>query len=152
MSKGTQIVYITGEAKWARVYEDQMDTEYGERFHINVSPDETSLIVLKTSGSRVSGKEDEDGRLWFKFNRDNKKEFKPGEVEVLGPPKVVHKVGEEYKPFDKRIGNGSIVTVKLAIYNSKKGKGTRLEAVCVDEHVPYEPNGTTAEGTRHYAF
>lgn len=149
MAKGTQILYITGEAQWARVYADQMDTAYGETFHINVNPDDASMIALKTSGSRVTGKEDEDGKLWFKFRRDNKKEFKPGEVEVLGPPKVVTKVDEEYVPFKERIGNGSIVTVKLSVYPSKKGAGTRLEAVCVDKHVPYEPDNANPGG---YAF
>jgi hypothetical protein len=42
--------------------------------------------------------------------------------------------------FTDAIGNGSTVTAKLSIYDSKFGKGTRLEAVRVDEHVPYEGN------------
>lgn len=132
----THTIYVTGKAKWARVYESQMDTKYGEKFHITVYPDEASLINLKTSGSRLEMKEDEDGKF-FKFSRDNKAIFRDKE-EVLGPPKVVHKVEDKYLPFDKIIGNGSVVTIRLAIYDSKKGKGTRLEAVCVDEHVPYE--------------
>jgi hypothetical protein len=137
---GKQTLYITGKAKWARVFPDQMDKEYGEKFHITVYPDDASLIALKASGSRIKEKKDDEG-VNFKFSRDNKKEFKPGEVEILGPPKVLTKQGEEYIPFTQRIGNGSTVTVKLQVYPSKKGPGTRLEAVCVDEHVPYEGGG-----------
>jgi len=129
----TAIIYVTGTAKWCRVYEGQMDTKYGEKFHLTVYPDEASLVTLKTSGSRVKKHDDEEG-TFFKFSRDNKKVFKD-EEEVLGPPKVIDADG---KPFDKIIGNGSTVTCKLAIYDSKFGKGTRLEAVRVDKHVPYE--------------
>lgn len=128
-----QTIYLSGEAKWARVFESQMDTKFGEKFHLNLKPDDASRIILKSSGSRVKAHEEEDG-TWYKFSRDNKKEFK-GELTVLGPPKVVDKDGTT--SFDKMIGNGSKVTVKLDIYDSKYGKGTRLEAVRVDEHVPY---------------
>lgn len=132
----TYTIYVTGKAKWARVFESQMDTKYGEKFHITVYPDEASLINLKTSGSRLEIKEDEEGKF-VKFSRDNRRTFKERE-EVLGPPRVVHKVEDKYPPFDKIIGNGSTVTCRLSIYDSSKGKGTRLEAVCVDEHIPYE--------------
>ncbi len=131
----TSTIYVTGIAKWARVFGHQMDTKFGEKFHITVYPDEAGVITLKQSGSRASAKTDEDG-TFYKFSRDNKKEFK-GQLEVLGPPKVLDPNNET---FTQPIGNGSKVTVKLSVYDSSKGKGTRLEAVRVDEHVPYEEN------------
>lgn len=139
----TQIIYVTGKCKWARVYESQMDTKFGEKFHITVYPDEASMIQLKTSGARVKAREDEDG-VNFKFSKDNKREFK-GVEKVLGPPQVLDADGKS--TFDKIIGNGSTVTVKLAVYDSKFGKGTRLEAVRVDEHVPFESENEGGIGT-----
>lgn len=143
-----QTIYITGKAKWAKVYEGQMDTD--KRFltapndgtySIQVAPDEASLIALKAAGSRKQGKKDDAGDEYFSFSRPNKKEFKPGDIQDLGPPKVVTKDGMgEYVPFTEKIGNGSIVTAKLHIYPSRMGVGTRLEAVCVDMHIPYEGN------------
>lgn len=133
-----QVVYVTGKAKWARVFQDQMDTAYGEKFHITVYPDEASQIMLKQSGCQVKPKKDDEG-VNYKFSRDNKKEFKPGDIQVLGPPKVLKKEGDEHVFFNERIGNGSIVTAKIEVYPTQKGMGHRLEAVCVDMHVPYEP-------------
>ena len=129
-----QTIYITGVGKWVRAFESQMDTKFGERFHVTIMPDEASKVVLKSSGSRVKARDDEEG-TWFKFSRDNKKEFN-GKMEMLGPPQVLAADGKT--PFDKVIGNGSKLTVKLTVYDSQYGKGTRLEAIRVDAHVPYE--------------
>lgn len=140
----TKKIYLTGLCKWARCYESQMDTKYGEKFHITLYPDEVSLGVLEESGSRIKRKEDEDG-VCFKFSRENLKEFK-GNTEYLGPPVVLDADGET--PFDKIIGNGSTVTLRLSVYDSKHGKGTRLDAVRVDVHVPFEPDSVESD----YAF
>lgn len=128
----TQIIFVTGKSKWARVYQNQMDTAFDkERFHITVYPDEASLIALKASGSKLKIKEDEEGKF-VKFHRDNQNSF----AGAGGPPKVIDQDGTT---FSENIGNGSVVTCKLSVYDTQKfGKGTRLEAVRVDEHVPYE--------------
>lgn len=131
MSKGTQTIYVEGVVKWPRVYQDQMDTKYGDKFHITLYPDEAGIHLLKSSGSRLKWKEDEDGSF-VKITRDNMKNFK-GKEEILGPPKVIDK---DNNPFSLRIGNGSKVTAKVSVYDSAFGKGTRLEAVRVDEYVP----------------
>jgi hypothetical protein len=137
MAKGTQILYLSGPCRWALVYPEHKDIEY-DLWRIEIAPDDASLIALKSSGSRLEGKMDEEGRLWYKFRRKRKAEFKPGQIEDLGPPKVVTKDDDGYKPFTEAIGNGSEVTIKVEVYPSKKGVGTRLMAVCVDKHVPYE--------------
>jgi len=146
----TQTIYVTGKAKWARLYESQMDTKFGEKFHVTLYPDEESLIALKASGSRVKAHEDADG-VYFKFSRDNKKTFKDQE-EILGPPDVVTVEGDERKPFDKIIGNGSTLTLRLSVYDSKFGKGTRLEAVRVDEHVPLTTSSGEDTNPGKFAF
>lgn len=144
----TQTVYVTGIARWARVYQEDMDTAFNnERFHITVCPDAESSVMLRASGSRVKAKEDEEG-TWYKFSRDNRKTFtRKGipEEELLGPPKIIIQDGNnpdgspKYVPFNEKIGNGSTVTVKLSVYDTKQyGKGTRLEKVLVLNHVPYE--------------
>lgn len=138
----TATIFISGVCKWAKVYQKQMDTRFGEgvpnvgKFSIVLYPDEEGLVLLKTAGSRVKKYDDEDGTN-FKLSRDNTKVFKDVE-EILGPPRVIDKDGN---PFTEIIGNGSRVTVKLDVYDSKFGKGTRLEAVRVDEHIPYETTG-----------
>ncbi len=132
----TQIIYVSGTAKWAKVYEDQLDTKFGANRNIVVYPDEASIIALKSAGCRSEPKTDEDG-VYYKFKREHEKEIK-GEKVVFGPPKVIDADGAL---FNKKIGNGSKVTVKLSVYDTSKGKGTRLEAVRVDEHVPFEENG-----------
>lgn len=147
----TSTVYITGVGKWAHLYESQMDTKFGEKFHVILYPDSASLIALKEAGSRVKPHEDEDG-IYFKFSRDNKKVFKDTE-EILGPPDVIEVVDGERVAFDKIIGNGSTLTLRLSIYDSKFGKGTRLEAVRVDKHVPYVSQTKDGEpATPLYAF
>ena len=134
-------IYVSGKAKWARVYPQQMDTAFNaERFHITVYPDEASLVTLKASGSRVKEHADEDGK-YYKFSRDNKKKFKD-KVEELGPPKVIDADGSL---FIENIGNGSTVTAKLVVFDSAFGKGTRLEAIRVDNHVPYDGQGGIGE-------
>lgn len=136
----TNTIYVSGIAKWARVYESQMDTKFGEKFHVTLYPNKEGLILLKEAGVRKQPKEDEEG-TFFKFDRDNKRQFKD-KLETLGPPKVLDAGGNA---FDKIIGNGSKVTVKLSVYDTAKGKGTRLEAVRVDEHVPYESGNDGVE-------
>ena len=45
------------------------------------------------------------------------------------------------------IGNGSEVTIKVAAYSSVKGKGHRLEAVKVENLIPYEGGGAVESRT-----
>lgn len=129
----TQTVYVSGVIhgpRWPRIRQDQMDTKFGENFHCTIYPDEAGIHQIKASGSRVKKNEDEHG-TFYKFSRPNKKDFK-GKTEVLGPPMVVDKDGN---PFSELIGDGSKITVKLSVYESAFGKGTRLEGVRVDELV-----------------
>lgn len=142
----TQFIRIKGVAKWAKVYANQKDTKFNEGgvYTLTLYPDAASTVLLKSAGSRVKWNEDEDGKF-IKLSKDHLRVFKDKDTgedkeEVMGPPEVGKGVDEEgyLIPFSDPIGNGSVVDVKVAIYDSKFGKGTRLEQVNVLEHVPYE--------------
>ena len=106
---------------------DQKETK------ITIEMDEENLAVFSASGSRKGIK---DGNK-VEFVRDPSKEL--GE-DLLGYPMVV--LGEEGREvYEGRIGNGSRGRVNFCVYDSKNGKGTRLEGVRVLELVEYEPNG-----------
>lgn len=131
----TQTLLLSGLVKWAKVFKENMDAKYG-KYTLMFQPDKDSKALLKSSGSRVKAHEDEDG-IWYKISRDHEKTFeKSGETVTFGPPKVV--AADNTTPFDQLIGNNSKVTLRVDVYDSQMGKGTRLQAVRVDELVPYE--------------
>lgn len=127
----TEILYLTGTCKWAKV--KKPDPEY-DNYSIDFYPDEKSMKALTDSGIQISEKQDEDG-VFFKLRRKAQQIIK-GEMVNFGPPTVMDK---ENKPFDGLIGNGSGVTVKVAVFDTRKGKGHRWEAVRVENLVEYVP-------------
>jgi hypothetical protein len=140
----TKTITLTGISKYAQVYPETMDKKYG-KFSVTLQLDEVSKLALKASGSTVKQRtfEGDDG-VWFKFSRDNEREFK-GVPEILGPPLVMKRetgdpADKNYVKFTDSIGNGSKLTIKVSVYTTSNGYiGTRLEKVLVDEHVPYIP-------------
>jgi hypothetical protein len=120
----SNILYFRGVAKWAKV--DKPDDTY-HNYSINLDLDEESLNTFDASGIRVKPKlDEEDGRTYVRFRRSAE----------YGPPAVVDDVGA---PFKKVIGNGSIVTAAVEVYQTKKmGKGHRLMAVRVDKWVEFK--------------
>lgn len=133
----TKLFTIDGEARWAKVFTPD---EYNgvEKFKINIVPSSPKdWNTIKESGLRVTVKKDPDGKEYITLSRPkigkidkDGKEFGGGAPLVLGPDK---------EPFDKLIGNGSLVEVLFATYDTRMGKGHRLETVMVKNHVPYEP-------------
>lgn len=119
-----------------------------DKYSIDLVADKDTRKAIKETGIRSSFKEDEEGNMIMSFRREATKEIK-GEMVNFGPPKVLNADGTEYD-FKKLIGNGSKVTVKVSVYDSAQGKGSRLEAVRLDELVEYIPpardEATTADG------
>jgi len=128
----TQYVYFKGKAKWAKVFRpDQMYDYYGMDFY----PDDPD--AFQESGIQLKpNKDNEDGRTFFKVKRRPTALIK-GELVNFGPPVVFDKTN---MTTTQAIGNGSEVTVKIALYDSQKGKGHRLESVRVENLVEYEGN------------
>lgn len=135
----TKIFYFTGPCKWAKVHKP--DTYNGEdRYKIDLYLSKKELAKLNESGSKVKLKEDDDGKF-VTFSRKTQMEI-AGETKILGKPMVIDANKQD---FDKDIGNGSLVTCKVAIYDTKMGKGTRLEAVRVDEWKEFIPTQQQGE-------
>lgn len=95
-------------------------------------------------------KTDDDGK-YVTFSRPISKIIKD-ETKEQGPPWVLWEVEGEEVDFDdpRRIGNGSVVTCKISVYDTRMGKGHTLEAVRVDDLVEYNPEDT--EGTTERKF
>ena len=129
----TDYIWVQGKCKWARVFLENMDKKYGEKFSLILYPTDKSIASLNNAGFRGEFKRDGDG-IFVKLSRDNKREFGE-EIRLLGPPELTDKDG---KPFDQFIGNGSEVAVLLELYDSKKGKGSRMKEVKVLNHVIFE--------------
>lgn len=126
----TEIHYFTGKAKWAKVHEP--DEKYNN-YQICLYMDEDSRARYDKSGLRLKDREDEDGE-YIQFRRNHEGYYKGEEAHVFGPPTVLNEDGETITDL---VGNGSDVTVKVEIYDTKMGRGHRMEAVRVNELVEY---------------
>ena len=134
----------TGTVKWAKVYKGQEDPKY-HYYSLDFYPDDVEAFLA--TEIQVEKREDEDG-TFFKLRREPKKLIKDKVVE-FGPPDVWD---ADAQPFDKSIGNGSKVTVRVAVYDTAKGKGHRLEAVMVNEWVEYKKPEGEDDGPRKPKF
>jgi hypothetical protein len=134
----TQYHYFSGTAKWAHV---SRPNKFGKH-SINLYVDDATRKEIRALGARLNAKEDDDG-FYYVFRRDPERTFPDGSK--VGAPSVLDK---DSQPMTALIGNGSKVTIKIAVYDFPAGekdgekwvagRGTRLEAVRVDDLVPYE--------------
>lgn len=134
-----KIYFFSGTAKWAKIH--QPDTKFGEKYQIDLYLDPASLDLFNQSGSRSKIRQDDDG-TFIKFSRNRWQKDKDGKDMDMGPPDVLSLDG---KAFTENVGNGSKVTVKVEVYDSKYGKGTRLAGVRVDNLVPFGGNEVVGE-------
>ena len=137
--------YITGTAEWAKVYEHNKDEYMGKTFFaIDLLISEEDAERFISTGSRHKPTRESEGVFRIKLRRNED----AAEEEWGGPPKVIQEDPDDdshYIPFTELIGNGSVVTVAFTVYDSKFGKGTRLESVRVDKHVEF--GGTRVDTT-----
>jgi hypothetical protein len=158
----TQIYFWEGFINWAKVYEP--DSFNGAtRWLVNFYPED--LDQVKESGFQGEVREDENGDSWVRLRRDTQKlmganliKFAPprltGEVEVKytnkltgedvyswsmmeDPTLELEQVGERVS-----IGNGTKVVARVAIYDTQRGKGHRLEGLEIKDLVIYDKDGT----------
>lgn len=143
----TEYYYFSGIAKWAQL---KTPNKFGKH-SINLYIDSETRKAIRATGARINPKEDDEG-FFVTFRRDPNRDFGDGPI---GAPKVVDSEGQ---PFNGLVGNGSKVTVKVVMYNFPAGekngekyaagKGTRLEAVRIDELVEYTPESNSdSEGS-----
>lgn len=130
--------FFSGIAEWAKVYPSNKDNFRGKTYYsidLIVPDKEAERFVATGSGHKPKKEREGFSRLSLRRNEDNKVE------EWGGPPKVIIEDPDEpgtYKDFDKLIGNGSEVTVRVTVYDTAAfGKGTRLDVVRVDNWVEF---------------
>ena len=147
----TTWISVKGKVNWAKVYEP--DSYAGaERWMVDFYPaDGGEWEKLQKGGLQVTPKEGPDGKF-VRLRRDTKKLFKD---DLIGfcPPEITGAVnvhytnaaGDKIRQYDKGdksfkvnmvgekviIGNGSLVIVNLALFDTSKGKGHRLEGLKV---------------------
>lgn len=130
---GTKHYYFRGKCKWAMVH--RMDEEFNN-YKIDLYFDDESRVLYDESGCQNKVKSDDDGD-YVTFRRRDQQLIKD-ELVKFGKPKVVDKEGET---FTENIGNGSQVVVKIAVFDTRNGKGHRLESLLVEDWIPYEGSG-----------
>ena len=132
----TRYVDLKGKAKWAKVWKP--DTKY-DKYSIDLCPDEERRKIIDELGLKSSFKTDSvSGEEYMSFRRDPNHTIFTGK-DTRGPAGAPTVMGVDK---DTPIGNGSDVTIRLAVYSydNKFGKGTgsRLEKILVNTLVPFE--------------
>lgn len=123
--------YFSGTCKWAKVREP--DKKY-EKYSIDLYMQPDQFAKYQESGAQLKVRTGDDGE-YVTFSRPCRRIIK-GELVEMGPPDVL--TGDGGTLDEKTlVGNGSHVTLKVVVFDTVKGKGTRLEAVRVDELVAF---------------
>jgi hypothetical protein len=150
----SQNFYFLGTAKWCKVKEpDDKFNKTGTDLYMT----EGSWKAFNSSGIQIKVRENDEGQF-VRFSRPWEKLMK-GEVVHLGPPIVLIRREEavkhglegesspelDYIPFTGLVGNGSFVSCKVNVYDTKRGKGHQLEVVAVETLVPYESKNMDAD-------
>lgn len=143
----TNTIEIWGTLEWAQLFEfnrdrGQFDQDTDGATKVTVIVDKEQQAKIKESGCRKKPitRYLEEGTLAYNFKRPWSipgKEWASGAPDVRGPS------GNKWDPeVDGLIGNGSKGIVFVDVYQTRDGYGSRLKAVQIVEHVPYErPEG-----------
>lgn len=129
--------------KWAKVREP--DEKY-DNFQVPLYLTPESWTLFKESGCQLKEYTDDDGKyVVFKrrvreFNYAKKEEVENGPPDIL----IFQPETSQYEPFPEGlIGNGSDVTVRVDVYDTRNGKGHRLVSVGIDKLVEYGGSTTS---------
>lgn len=128
---------LRGKLAWTQNLFKLDESPYGKTWNVELYPDADSLALFKEAGIQLQPNKKPvfEGELGYKFKR-----YPERNGFEFDPPVVVDNDGEEWDS-NVAIGNGSIGEVTVCVYPTRKGmgpNGSRLEAVRVLEHVPYE--------------
>lgn len=125
--------------KWAKVRKP--DEKYNN-FQVPLYMDEKSWNKFKESGCQLKINQDNDGKYVTFKRRVNEFNYAKKENVENGPPEIKILKGSDYVPFPEGlIGNGSLVTVRVDVYDTRNGKGHRLVSVGIDKLVEYKEAG-----------
>jgi hypothetical protein len=141
----SETIYITGTSSWAKVFPHSKDKN--EEFHgpggaytLDLYVEKEELDKYVATGSRSKPRVGEDG-MYIKLKRKH-----THSIDAFGgAPQVVDADKNEWD--GSLIGNGSLLECAVTVYDTKMGKGTRLEGIRVIEYVELPPLDD-AEGGR----
>lgn len=133
----TQFYYFTGITKWPKL--KTVDEKFG-KYQLPLWLNEASWKLFHESKLQLHPKKDADGE-YVKFSCAP--ETKVGNRTLTFGP--VETVDENDVPITEHVGNGSTVTAKVEVYDTRNGKGHRLRKVTVHNLVPYTPKNTIEE-------
>lgn len=142
----TKTIELTGTLEWAKLFEfnrdqGEYDVETDGATTVTLLMDDDVFKMMKDEGVRKQGKPDAEGRgTRVTFKRPWKDKF--DRDWAAGPPTVFNPAGSTWdSEADGLIGNGSVGVVYLDVYDTKMGKGCRLNGVQVIDHVVFESTG-----------
>jgi hypothetical protein len=125
--------------KWAKVRKP--DEKY-DNYQVPLYLDEASWKLFKEAGCQLKINEDSDGKYVTFKRRVREFNYAKKEEQDNGPPEI--KILDDENKYvsypDGLIGNGSLVTVRVDIYDTRNGKGHRLVSVGVNKLVDYKGN------------
>lgn len=135
-------IYLKGKLRWCRFVKPNQWGKWG----CQIYPDAESLELIRdmqAKGAKNQLKKDEDG-YYTNISRPTSKEYvRSGTTQAFVMPTVVDK---NNNPIDgNTVGNDSDGILKVEWYEHKtpgggKAVALRLEAVRIDNLVPYEPD------------
>lgn len=139
---GTKTHKFTGYVYWTK-FKEPDDYLGVKRYKVTLALDEAGLEEYKKSGCRVNIKETEHGpTVNLSKPYDAPSWHDASKWGEWGPPQVMYK-GE---PFDELIGNESKAEVFVQVYDTRMGKGHRIESMNILELVPYNKPSDNEEG------
>lgn len=124
----TVYYYFDGECKFYRSVTPDNFGNYSLRIKLN------DIEEYKKSG--IQGSIDDEGCVWL---RRPQNKIINNELVDFGPPVTLDENEEE---LNLLVGEGSQVVAKVAVYDTFKGLGHRLEAVKVKDLVKVELDNT----------
>lgn len=139
----TQYISFRGKAHYCKPYEAQIDRGFEDKdegtfanWNTGLILDDATLIAYKALGlNQVKIKE---GNIVTFKRQEFKKDYKTGELEALGAPRVTIPDGAVE---GAAIGNGSDISVSIEVYDyqykNRPGRAARWNAVTVHELVEY---------------
>ncbi len=167
----TEYFNVKGSVKWVKVYEPD---EYAgaKRWMVNFYPfDGKEWEKIQKSGIQTQTKSDDDGK-YITLRRPTTKVIKDDLV-IFCPPEITGAVnvqylnpeGERIRSYTKgefkgdvilkgekqNIDNGSVVIVNFCVYDTKQGKGHRLESLKVLDLVQREKSEEVSEDEKDNA-
>jgi hypothetical protein len=148
----TEYLFIEGTAMWHKHEEpDEKYKNFTTDLYVSKEWDEKLQKAGIQLKRRINDKEEvtlPDGsktRVHYKMKRPAEGMIN-GQHKIYGPPDVRIATGEvvdgvpQTEKFTGKVGNGSNITLKLEVYDTFKGKGTRWIGSRVDNLVEYDPD------------